>query len=349
MSSGRALRRPLPLLCALLALALVAPADASAAKFGSRTLKFGMRGSDVRVLQKYLTRLTLPTSQTGYFYKVTRANVKRLEKRRSWRVNGVVSRKEARKIRRSVRRLPTPTAGTRSRYFFFGKLAPTVTLTGDRVGEARVHVLDANGATTMILTATMTASGGGSAGSAVWYGKGTNGAMVPDGTYSFAVGDAGGTGAQITGGQTTPWVQRRHAFPVRGSHGYGGAASRFGAPRAGHTHQGQDVAAACGTPLVAAQGGTVMTRAYQASGAGYYLVIRGRGTRQDYVYMHLQGPGAVAQGQTVKTGGRIGRVGTTGSSTGCHLHFELWTKPGWYNGGAPYDPLPALKYWDSYS
>jgi murein DD-endopeptidase MepM/ murein hydrolase activator NlpD len=195
----------------------------------------------------------------------------------------------------------------------------------------------------------MTAGGGGSTGSATWYGKGTNGLAVPDGTYSFAVGDAGGTGARITGGQTTPWSQRRAIFPLRGTHSYGGAGSRFGAPRSGHTHQGQDVSAACGTPLVAAQGGKVMTRSYQASGAGYYIVIKGKVSKQDSVYMHMKGPGAVAVGQTVKTGDRIGRVGTTGGSSGCHLHFELWTAPGWYTGGAPYDPLPALKYWDNYS
>jgi murein DD-endopeptidase MepM/ murein hydrolase activator NlpD len=92
-----------------------------------------------------------------------------------------------------------------------------------------------------------------------------------------------------------------------------------------------------------------MTRAYQAGGAGYYTVIRGRGTKQDYVYMHMTGPGVVAVGETVKTGARVGLVGSTGGSSGCHLHFELWTQPGWYAGGAPYDPLPALKYWDSYS
>jgi murein DD-endopeptidase MepM/ murein hydrolase activator NlpD len=52
---------------------------------------------------------------------------------------------------------------------------------------------------------------------------------------------------------------------------------------------------------------------------------------------------------TVRTGEPIGAVGSTGSSTACHLHFELWTAPGWYEGGSPIDPLALLRKWDSYS
>ena len=138
-------------------------------------------------------------------------------------------------------------------------------------------------------------------------------------------------------------------FPVRGPHNYGGAGARFGAPRSGHTHQGHDVMAACGTKMVAARGGTVQYRGYQASGAGYYLVIDGANTKLDFVYMHLMRPAAVAKGQTVATGQKIGKVGTTGSSSACHLHFENWTGPGWYEGGKPFNPLKNLKYWDSFS
>jgi murein DD-endopeptidase MepM/ murein hydrolase activator NlpD len=41
-------------------------------------------------------------------------------------------------------------------------------------------------------------------------------------------------------------------------------------------------------------------------------------------------------------------VGETGRASGCHLHFELWTAPGWYKGGRAVDPLPTLRRWDSY-
>jgi murein DD-endopeptidase MepM/ murein hydrolase activator NlpD len=40
-------------------------------------------------------------------------------------------------------------------------------------------------------------------------------------------------------------------------------------------------------------------------------------------------------------------VGDTGNAWGCHLHFELWTAPGWYAGGEPFDPLPRLQRWDA--
>jgi murein DD-endopeptidase MepM/ murein hydrolase activator NlpD len=137
---------------------------------------------------------------------------------------------------------------------------------------------------------------------------------------------------------------RRHVFPVRGPHSYGSSGSRFGAPRSGHTHQGQDVAAAEGTKLVAAHEGRVAYKQYQAGGAGHYLVIHGK-DGSDSVYMHLVKPPRVNPGERVLAGTKIGLVGNTGSSTGPHLHFELWT-PRWYNGGRAYDPLPKLLKWD---
>ena len=144
-------------------------------------------------------------------------------------------------------------------------------------------------------------------------------------------------------------AQLAYRFPIRGKHSYGGAGSRFGAPREGHTHQGQDLSAACGTPLIAPHGGVVKAKAFQADGAGNYLVIDGEGVKQDYVFMHMQAPASVSAGQVVTTGQPIGKVGTTGASSGCHLHFEIWAGKGWYSGGSPIDPLATLQYWDSYS
>jgi murein DD-endopeptidase MepM/ murein hydrolase activator NlpD len=140
------------------------------------------------------------------------------------------------------------------------------------------------------------------------------------------------------------YERRDHVFPVRGSHRYGYPGSRFGAPRGDHTHQGQDIAAARGTKLVAVHGGKVAFRQYQAGGAGHYLVIHGS-DRLDSVYMHMPRAGTVSPGDRVLTGEMIGRVGSTGASTGPHLHFELWTRH-WYDGGHPFDPLPRLRRWD---
>ena len=136
-----------------------------------------------------------------------------------------------------------------------------------------------------------------------------------------------------------------YIFPVRDKHTYGDG---IGAPRGDHTHQGQDISAACGAKLVAAQGGTVTVNAYQASGAGYYMVIDTVGGT-DQVYMHLAYASALTVGTVVKTGQTIGQVGTTGRSSGCHLHFEMWSAPGWFSGGTLIDPTALMRAWDKYS
>ena len=139
-----------------------------------------------------------------------------------------------------------------------------------------------------------------------------------------------------------------YAFPVLGAHDYGGSGAVFGAGRSGHTHQGHDVMAKCGVPLVAARGGRVQYSGFQ-SAAGNYIVIDGRGTGYDTAYMHLLAPSPLKAGMTARTGQPIGLVGSTGSSSACHLHFEMWAAPGWYEGGSPVNPLSHLKAWDRYS
>jgi murein DD-endopeptidase MepM/ murein hydrolase activator NlpD len=143
-----------------------------------------------------------------------------------------------------------------------------------------------------------------------------------------------------------PAVPSTGVFPVQGPYDFGGEDARFGATRRGHVHQGQDVIAAEGTPLVSPRAGFVYWRAYQAAGAGHYLVIRGDDGR-DYVFMHLQdGSILVTKGQAVAAGQRLGSVGNTGDSHGAHLHFEIWPD-GWFSSDAskPIDPLPELLAW----
>lgn len=131
-------------------------------------------------------------------------------------------------------------------------------------------------------------------------------------------------------------------FPVQGKHDFGTFVNTFGG---GRGHEGQDVLADCGTPLVAARGGTVQMNKFQAN-AGNYLVIQAAdGTSQ--AYMHMREPSPLQKGEAVIAGQPIGVVGQTGRASACHLHFESWTAPGWYEGGKPVDPLPMLKAWDA--
>jgi murein DD-endopeptidase MepM/ murein hydrolase activator NlpD len=135
-------------------------------------------------------------------------------------------------------------------------------------------------------------------------------------------------------------------FPLRGTWSFGGADARFGASRSGHSHQGQDLVAAEGTPVVSPQAGYVFWRAYQANGAGHYLVVRADDGR-DYVFMHLRdGSLLVAKDLRVTAGQPLAQVGNTGRSDGAHLHFEIWPD-GWYASSAskPIDPLPDLLAW----
>jgi len=180
--------------------------------------------------------------------------------------------------------------------------------------------------------------------SASWNGKVSGSKRsVPSGDYKFRVGPQSG---KLSSSDTAGFRYRPYKFPVRGPHEYWDG---VGAPRAGHTHQGQDVGAACGTPLQAARGGRVQYEAYQ-SAAGNYIVIDGKGTGHDYVYMHMEKPSRLHKGEKVRTGQKIGKVGATGDASGCHLHFEEWSAPGWYEGGNFMKAVTRhLKKWDSWS
>ena len=146
-------------------------------------------------------------------------------------------------------------------------------------------------------------------------------------TASSAQAPAPGTPAKAVPGS---FLFQRHIFPIRGAHTMGTGAAAFGG---GRGHQGQDIFAKCGTPLVAARGGRVKFKQYH-SAAGHYIVIDGDDTGYDYAYMHLRDASLVDQGDHVYTGQPIGFVGDTGRAHGCHLHFEVWKAPGWYSGGA---------------
>ena len=169
-----------------------------------------------------------------------------------------------------------------------------------------------------------------------WNGKTEDKKIAPNGAYEFEVKPiTGGSGSRAS------FEQYDHIFPVRGKHDYWAGLGD------GRGHQGVDVGAKCGKRMVAARGGKVQTKAYHGA-AGNYVVIDGKGTNVDYAYMHLQKPTKYKEGDKVKTGAGIGKVGDTGNASGCHLHFEMW-KGDWYGGGKVMDPMPHLKRWDGWS
>jgi murein DD-endopeptidase MepM/ murein hydrolase activator NlpD len=337
-------------MAALVCMAALAPVGTAIAKkhhkrvyrFGTRQLGPGMKGKDVRFLQNALTRLGISTGADGVFGKGTFRSVETLESQKGWPVNGLVSKKDAGRIKKL---LSKAVAVTGSSYFVLGTTAPQLVLSARRAGDATVTVANVASGAVEKATVSFTA-----AGSQTFTWGGIVGSVpAPDGTYQLRLGDPGTAKASVAGGQTEPFAMHLHAFPVPGPHTFGGPDARFGAPRAGHTHQGQDVPAACGQTEVAFESGTLRVNAYQAGGAGYYVVIHGGLSGTDAVYMHLREPSPIPANTAVRAGQAIGYVGDTGDAEGCHLHFERWSAPGWYLGGAPFDPLPELTYWDSYS
>jgi murein DD-endopeptidase MepM/ murein hydrolase activator NlpD len=135
-------------------------------------------------------------------------------------------------------------------------------------------------------------------------------------------------------------------FPVAGSHSFGGADSRYGAPRSGHIHEGQDILAAEGTPNLAPLAGTITYTSFQAAGAGYYAVEHTL-IGFDFMFAHCKAASLlVSAGQVVAAGQPLCQVGQTGSATAPHLHFEMWVG-GWQApGGHSIDPLAYLEAWE---
>jgi murein DD-endopeptidase MepM/ murein hydrolase activator NlpD len=346
MGSGRP--RFLLGVIALACVAALAPAIPAVAKkhhqrvyrFGTRQLAPGAKGKDVRYLQRSLTKLGIATGIDGVYGKGTFRSVEALEAQRGWPVDGVISKKDAGRIKKLL-----ANATVSGSYFIEGGSAPQLLLHAKRAGDATVKVVNVAGG--VAVKSSVAFSSGGS-GTFTWNGTPASG-PVADGTFQLKLSDPGTAKATVTGGQTQPFGMHLHAFPVPGPHSFGGPDARFGAPRTGHTHQGQDIPAACGQQLVAEETGVLKVNAYQASGAGYYVVIHGALSGTDAVYMHLQAPSPIAVESSVSAGEVLGKVGDTGDAQGCHLHFERWSAPGWYVGGAAYDPLPELTYWDTYS
>ncbi|MFP5361238.1 MAG: M23 family metallopeptidase [Thermoleophilia bacterium] len=174
-----------------------------------------------------------------------------------------------------------------------------------------------------------------------WDGLTAGGKVAPNGRYRMRL--VAPDGSARNAGRVD---QRSHIYPIRGRHVDRGAAGQFGVGRnGGRTHEGFDVDAACGTPVVAARGGVVRRAAHDPVLYGNIVVVRGERTRRDYWYSHLLRRPRLRVGDRVRTGQRIGSVGATGNARtiGCHLHFEIRSR------GRPIDPAPELHAWDRWS
>lgn len=99
---------------------------------------------------------------------------------------------------------------------------------------------------------------------------------------------------------------------------FGGRQDPFG--NGAENHKGVDVAASYGTPIYAAAAGTVQTAGWNGGYGRYVKLEHGNGYGSAYGHMSAI---AVTAGQTVEKGEIIGYVGSSGYSTGSHLHFEV--------------------------
>ena len=135
-------------------------------------------------------------------------------------------------------------------------------------------------------------------------------------------------------------IDDNYVFPLPSKHEYGDG---FGA---GRGHDGQDIFAKCGRKLVAAHDGKVQMADFD-SGYGNKLVLDVKGSGVDLLYAHLRKKADVRVGDKVTAGDKVGEVGDTGSASGCHLHFEMHTAPGFWEGGRAMRKVTKyLKQWD---
>jgi murein DD-endopeptidase MepM/ murein hydrolase activator NlpD len=141
--------------------------------------------------------------------------------------------------------------------------------------------------------------------------------------------------SQIAGAQSAPSDGGSSAPPSSGGLIWpcaGPITSPFGM-RWGSLHPGIDIGAPTGTPIKAAASGRVLTASYNGGYGNLVVLDNGNGIATAYAH---QSQIAVSVGETVTQGQVIGYVGSTGFSTGPHLHFEVRVN------GSPVDPMGYL-------
>lgn len=125
-------------------------------------------------------------------------------------------------------------------------------------------------------------------------------------------------GKSVPKGSVIEQANRRLLWPMRG----GLVSSRYGI-RWGRMHEGTDIAAPLGTPILAAGRGQVVFTGWQGGYGNLIIISHPNGYLTKYGHCDSI---LVKMGQTIKQGQMIGRVGSTGHSTGPHLHYEVLSK-----------------------
>ncbi|WP_405372213.1 MULTISPECIES: peptidoglycan DD-metalloendopeptidase family protein [unclassified Microbacterium] len=167
-------------------------------------------------------------------------------------------------------------------------------------------------------------NGGGGGGS-------SSGGSSGGGGGSPAGGSSGGGGGEV---QPSGWVRPGHGgitswFGTRGSICSGGYCTSSG-------HRGIDFGSGCGSPIYAAASGTVIFAGLSGAWGNYVQIRHSNGIVTAYAHI-MSGGYNVSYGQRVRAGQVIAYTGSTGASTGCHIHFEVWS------GGVRIDPAPYLR------
>lgn len=146
-----------------------------------------------------------------------------------------------------------------------------------------------------------------------------------------AAAAAGGGGGGGGGGNSNGWARPS-----------GGRASSSYGPRVPPTqgasswHMGTDFGASCNSPIYAASSGRVIYAGWNGGYGNFVKIDHGNGLTTAYAHI-VSGGMRVSNGQQVSVGQVIALVGTTGTSTGCHLHFEV------RNWGTATDPVAFLR------
>jgi murein DD-endopeptidase MepM/ murein hydrolase activator NlpD len=147
-------------------------------------------------------------------------------------------------------------------------------------------------------------------------------------------GGGGSAGAGLAGGSLS---SQGWAVPASGriTDGYGPRQVICGSQCSSGYHYGTDIGAACYAPIYAAHSGTVVYAGTLGTYGNWIEIAKGDGTSTGYA--HIRNGGTfVGRGQHVEAGQNIASVGSTGASTGCHLHFEV------RDNGNRINPVPFM-------